>query len=133
MTSTTKSDEKLICIQHVAINNAFETLINVNLKNFNKVDIFEESDIKQSVTNRVANLLDGRKLPYIKRSRSDDNKVLINTGILAELYKYGVTRPNLKALADVMGAEYSRNDNGVVKDTMAQISEYFDSTKEDKV
>ena len=32
-----------------------------------------------------------------------------------------------------MGAEYSRNDNGVVKDTMAQISEYFDSTKEDKV
>ena len=90
----------------VAIKNAFETLINVNLKNFNKLDKFEESDIKQSVANRVANLLDGRMLPYIKRSSSDDNKVLINTGILAELYKYGVTRdqlPNLKALADVMG------------------------------
>jgi hypothetical protein len=29
----------------VAIKNAFETLINVNLKNFNKHDIFEQSDI----------------------------------------------------------------------------------------
>jgi hypothetical protein len=51
----------------VAIKNAFETLINVNLKTFNKHDIFEESDIKESVTNRVANLLNGKKLPYMKR------------------------------------------------------------------
>jgi Ni,Fe-hydrogenase I large subunit len=96
----------------VAIKNAFETLIIVNLKNFNKLDVFEESHIKESVTNRVANLLDDRKLPYMKRGRSDDNKIIIITGILAELYKHGVTRDQLailKALADVMNAEYSRN------------------------
>ena len=61
----------------VAIKNAFETLIIVNLKNFNKLDVFEESHIKELVTNRVANLLDGRKLPYMKRGRSDDNKTII--------------------------------------------------------
>jgi hypothetical protein len=65
------------------------------------------------------------------------NRVIINTGILAELYKYGVTGdqlPNLKALADVMNAEYSRNENGaVIKITMAQISEYFDSIQGDDV
>jgi hypothetical protein len=136
-TSTTKSDGKLICSSIVAVKNAFETLINVNLKNFNKLNIFEESHIKESVTNRVANLLDGRNLPYMKRSRHDENKIIINTGILAELYKCGVTRdqlPNLKALADVMNAGYSRNENGsVIKVTMAQISEYFDSAQGDGV
>jgi hypothetical protein len=45
----------------VAIKNAFENLINVNLKNFNKHDIFEESYIREAVSNRVANLLDGKK------------------------------------------------------------------------
>ena len=99
----------------VAIKNAFESLINVNLKNFNKHDIFEQSDIQDAVSNRVANLLNGKKLPYMKRSRSDDNRVTINTGILSELYKYGVTRdqlPNLKALADFIGADYRKSHGG---------------------
>jgi hypothetical protein len=56
----------------VAIKNAFETLIIVNLKNFNKPDVFEESHIKELVTNRVANLLDGRKLPYMVHGVSRD-------------------------------------------------------------
>jgi hypothetical protein len=119
----------------VAIKNAFETLINVNLKNFNKHDIFEESHIREAVSNRVANLLDGKKLPYLNRSRSDENRVIINTGILNELYKYGVTRdqlPNLKALADVMNGEYSRNENGmIIKVSMDQISNYFDKVEGD--
>jgi hypothetical protein len=114
----------------IAIKNAFETLINVNLKNFNKHNIFDESHIQAAVSNRVANLLDGKKLPYMKRSRNDENKVIINTGILAELYKHGVTRdqlPNLKALADSMNAEYSRDEKGaIIKVTMDQISNYFD-------
>jgi hypothetical protein len=119
----------------VAIKNAFETLINVNLKNFNKHDIFEESHIKDTVSNRIANLLDGEKLPYMKRSRTDSSKVIINTGILNELYKYGVTRdqlPNLKALADLMNAEYSRNEHGaIIKVAMGQISNYFDTVDGD--
>jgi hypothetical protein len=66
----------------------------------------------------------------MKRSRNDDNKVIINTGILSELYKYGVSRdqlPNLKALADVINGEYSRAENGmIIKVTIDQISNYFD-------
>jgi hypothetical protein len=119
----------------VAIKNAFETLINVNLKNFNKQDIFEQSHIQESISYRVANLLNGKKLPYMKRSRNDENKVIIYTGILPELYKYGVTRdqlPNLKALADSINAEYSRDEKGaIIKVTMNQISNYFDVVEGD--
>jgi hypothetical protein len=71
----------------------------------------------------------------MKRSRNDQNTVIINTGILNELYKHGVTRdqlPNLKALADVMNTEYSRNEDGVIiKITMDQISNYFDTIEGD--
>jgi hypothetical protein len=77
-----------------------------------------------------------KNLPYVKRSRNDENKVIINTGILSELYKYGVTRdqlPNLKALADVMNAVYSRDENGaIMKVTMDQISNYFDTVEGDE-
>jgi hypothetical protein len=119
----------------VTIKNAFETLINVNLKNFNKHDIFEESEIQESISNRVANLLNGKKLPYMKRSRNDQSIVIINTGILNELHKYGVTMdqlPNLKALSDVMNAEYSRNEDGmIIEVTMDQICSYFDTVEGD--
>jgi hypothetical protein len=77
---------------NIAIKNAFETLINVNLKNFNKHNIFDETDIQESISNRVVNLLDGKKLPYMKRRRNDENKLIIYTGILPEISKYGVTR-----------------------------------------
>jgi hypothetical protein len=119
----------------VAIKNAFETLINVNLKNFNKYDIFDQSHIQDAVSNRVFNLIDGKKLPYMKRSKKDQNRVIINTGILSELYKHGVTKdqlPNLKALADEMGGIYSRDDYGaILKLTTDQIREFFDTIKGD--
>jgi hypothetical protein len=42
--------------------------------------------------------------------------------------------PNLKALADVMNAEYSRDENGmIIKVTMDQISNYFDKVEGDEV
>ena len=41
--------------------------------------------------------------------------------------------PNLKALAEVMNAEYSRDENGmIIKVTMGQISNYFDAVEGDK-
>jgi hypothetical protein len=71
----------------------------------------------------------------MKRSRNDQSIVIINTGVLNELHKYGVTMdqlPNLKALADVMNAEYSRNEDGVIiKITMEQIRNYFDTVEGD--
>jgi hypothetical protein len=82
----------------------------VNLKNFNKYDIFEDTAIIAAVSNRVANLLNGKKLPYMKRNSKDENEIIINTGIISELYKYGVTKeqlPNLKALADDLNGMYS--------------------------
>jgi hypothetical protein len=60
-----------------AIKNAFESLINDNLENFNTHDIFEKSEIRMSISSRVANLLDGKKLPYMK-CRADKNKIIIN-------------------------------------------------------
>jgi hypothetical protein len=40
--------------------------------------------------------------------------------------------PNLKALADVMNAEYSRNEDGmIIKVTIDQISNYFDTVEGD--
>jgi hypothetical protein len=69
----------------------------------------------------------------MKRSRNDENKVIIDTRILSELYKHGVTRdqlPNLKALADVMNAKYSRNQNGaIIRASIDQISNYFDTVE----
>jgi hypothetical protein len=69
-------------------------------------------------------------LPYMKRDKNNE-KIIITTGILPELYKCGVTRdqlPNLKALSDDLNAEYSRDSNGVViKATMQQIEQYFDT------
>jgi hypothetical protein len=42
--------------------------------------------------------------------------------------------PNLKALADVMNAEYSRDEKGaIIIVTMEQISNYFDKVEGDEV
>jgi hypothetical protein len=118
-----------------AIKNAFESLINANLKAYNKYDIFDQSDIQDAISNRVANLLNGNKLPYMKRSRKDPNTVIINTGILSELYKYGLNDeqlPNLKALADELKARYDRDENGaIIKATFEQIKDYFDTIEGD--
>jgi hypothetical protein len=128
--SQTQLEDSLVD-NEVAIKNAFETLINVNLKAFNKYDIFEESDIKKAVSNRVVNLLNGNKLSYMKRTRKDENKIIINTGIINELYKHGVTKsqlPNLKALADHMQATYTHDKkSNVITLTTSQMERYFDS------
>jgi hypothetical protein len=55
---------------------------------------------------------------------------MIYRGILVELYKCGVTNdqlPNLKALADYIGASYRKSHgNKVVACTAPQLAEYFD-------
>jgi hypothetical protein len=105
-------------------------------KAYNRYDIFEESHIKESVSNRVANLLNGNKLPYMKRSRKDSKTVIINTGILNELYKYGLNDeqlPNLKALADELKAVYDRDTYGaIIKATFDQIKDYVDVVEGDE-
>jgi hypothetical protein len=41
--------------------------------------------------------------------------------------------PNVKALANVMNAEYSRDENGmIIKVTIDQISNYFDIVEGDE-
>ena len=48
--------------------------------------------------------------------------------VVAHLSYSGV--PNLKALADVLNAEYSRNEHGaIIKVAMDQISNYFDTVE----
>ena len=73
-------------------------------------------------------LIDSNLLPDIKRAQNKD--MIIYRGILAELYKYGVTTdqlPNLKALADYIGGKYRKSHgNKVVVCTAVQLAEYFD-------
>jgi hypothetical protein len=72
----------------------------------------------------------------MKRSKKDENKIIINTGILAELYKYGLTDeqlPNLKALADELKAVYDRDTYGaIIKATFDQIKGYVDVVEGDE-
>ena len=54
---------------------------------------------------------------------------LLYDGIVAHLPKIGEV-PYLKALADIMNAEYPRNEHGaILKLTMDQISNYFDTVE----
>ncbi len=71
-------------------------------------------------------------LPAIKKM--NNGEIIIRKGILDELYRQGVTRdqlPNLKALADYMGATYRKSEgNKVVACTETQLSAYFDEIED---
>ena len=79
-------------------------------------------------------------LPFARRikdkSRKDTDCIAIDTGILSELYRYGITKEqlsNLKALADYMGAKYHKSDGKmIVEITNEQLRMYFGEEEEDK-
>ena len=66
----------------------------------------------------------------IKRDKTND--IIISKGLLAELYRLGVTKdqlPSLKVLSDCMDASYRRSNTGnfVIKCTAKLLGEYFDT------
>lgn len=84
--------------------------------------------LPKEISDRLVKLVDSKLLPDIKRGH--DRTIIKSKGILVEVYKCGVTRdqlPNLRALADYMGATYRKSHgNKVVVCNGAQLSEYFD-------
>jgi hypothetical protein len=58
------------------------------------------------------------------------NFVVVYDGIVVAYLSYSGEVPNLKALADIMNAEYSRNEHGaIIKVAMDKISNYFDTVE----
>jgi hypothetical protein len=114
----------------VIVKRAFETYIDVNFRNWQRTEVPEDNALAlpKEISSRLVKLVDSNLLPDIKRAQNKN--IIIYRGILVELYKCGVTTdqlPNLKALADYIGASYRKsNGNKVVACTGAQLAEYFD-------
>ena len=89
--------------------------------------------LPKEISSRLVKLVDSNLLPDIKRAQNKN--IIIYRGILVELYKCGVTNdqlPNLKALADYIGASYRKSHgNKFVVCTAAQLAEYFDKIVDD--
>ena len=108
----------------VAVKNAFESLINTSIKNFfgpKMFDGYKDEDGKMKGTfdmkSRLGKLADEDILPYVKREQ-ETGDIIINRGILEELYKFGVTRdqlPNLRALADYFGVNYYKRNGSYAR------------------
>lgn len=118
----------------VDVKSAFEAHITNSFDRFLPIWRIENPELKgvkleKSTTDRLAKLLDSNRLPDIKRNMT--NNIMIYKGILAELYRLGVTKdqlPNLRALSDYMSAEYTRDRHGyyVVKATVSCMKAYLD-------
>jgi hypothetical protein len=115
----------------IIVKRAFETYIDVNFRNWQQTEEPEDKALAlpKEISSRLVKLLDSNLLAAdVKRAQNEN--IIIYRGILVELYKYGVTNdqlPNLKALADYIGASYRKSHgNKVVVCTGAQLAEYFD-------
>ena len=121
----------------VIVKRAFETYIDVNLRNALSYWQRTESSadlllLRKETSLRLIKMIDSNLLPDIKRSSQED--IIIRKGLLVELQKCGVTReqlPNLKALADYMNASFRKaHGNKVVSCTGGQLADYFDKVEE---
>ena len=109
----------------VIVKRAFETYIDVNLRN--ALSYWQR-------TESSADLLLLRKETSLRLIKMIDSNLLPDKGLLVELQKCGVTReqlPNLKALADYMNASFRKaHGNKVVSCTGGQLADYFDKVEE---
>ena|SRR5690349_5680033 len=76
------------------------------------------------------NLLSFARVLRDKGTRRDNGHYAINSGILTELYKYGVTKeqlPTLKSLANYMKADYKKSHGNYIIDVTKQtLQKYFE-------
>jgi hypothetical protein len=123
-----------------SIINGFESLINNSVKNFLGTKAFDDYEARDGTTThklslqeRLSKIVDNNLLPYIKR-RKIKKDIMINRGILDELYKFGVTRdelPNVKAFADYFGISYEKHGGSwVAAGNLSEISSKFDDENE---
>ncbi len=95
-------------------------------------DILTYPKQPDAISDRLIKLVKNNLLPDIKR-RPQIWSCIIHKGLLQELYRYGVTSdqlPNLKALADYMGADFKKSmGNKVVSVNDATLTKYFDDVE----
>jgi len=80
-------------------------------------------------------------LPFARRvkdkARKDTDCIAIDTGILSELYSYGITKEqlsNLKALADYMSTKYRKSDGKmIIEITNKQLRMYLGEEEDERV
>jgi hypothetical protein len=103
-----------------AVLNAFENMIIDKMKNLRGINELEKYP---DAYLRFDHLISNELLPFAKKlkekGQSDEytDRIAINSGILTELYKYGITKEqlsNLKALADCMKAKYCKSHGKIV-------------------
>lgn len=123
----------------VIVKSAFEKYINENLNRGIsiwrlKLDREEKLELPNTISGRFDQLVIDKILSDVKYSHKNDG-FYIFTGILRELYKYGVTRdqlPNLKDLADDMGGKIQKyNGKKAIFVNKTQLSDYFDPKEKD--
>lgn len=127
--------EETIGDNAVYIRHAFETYIQTNFRNalqiWQRTESPEDLALLPSKTDAILmKLLESNKLVDIKR-RPSDGKIIIYRSLINELYKHEVNSeqlPNLRALADSIGAKYGvYHGNKVAIIEGGKLSEYFDN------
>ena len=112
----------------VIVKRAFEKYIDEEINHALSFWKLQEAspELPNDISRRLEKLAKSNLLPDIKTRNWG---VIIRKGILTELYKHGVTRdqlPNLRALADYMGASYRKSHGiNVVDADLAQLTYLF--------
>jgi hypothetical protein len=118
-----------------AVLNAFESIIidkTKNLKGMSDLTTYPDT------STRFMNLVNHKLLPFVKvvtdKAHQPTDRIAINTGVIKELYEYGITKdqlPNLKALADFIGGKYHKSDGkNVIEVSQKQLEVYFEEEEE---
>ena len=114
-----------------AVRSAFENMIIEKIKNLKGTN--DLTNYSKS-SDRFVNLVDNNMLPFAKRLKDKDKSytenIAIGSGILSEIYKYGVSKEqlsNLKALADYMGGKHHKSDGkNVIEISINGLCTYFE-------
>lgn len=116
---------------------AFESLIIDKMKGLRGIDPLKEYT---ETSSRLDHLAANNLLPFIKKLRDNftkkpTNNFAIHSGIVKELYKYGVTKEqlaNLKAFADYLGGKYHKSHGYMaVEVSLGQLETYFGEKTDD--
>jgi len=125
-----------------AIVSAFESMVIDKTRNLIGVKAFDPTEIdlcKSSCYERFDTLVSRKLLPFCKEAKGKTTHELtgdyaFGSGIVDELYRYGITSeqlPNLKAFSDVFGGEVVKSHGKkITKVSKAQLQRIFDADVE---
>jgi hypothetical protein len=125
-----------------AIISAFESMVIDKTRNLIGVKVFDPTEIdlcKSSCYERFDTLVSRKLLPFCKEAKGKTTHELtgdyaFGSGIVDELYRYGITSeqlPNLKAFSDIFGGEVVKSHGKkIAKVSKAKLQGIFDAEVE---